>query len=52
MGSVNLIVIVESVMKVAQHSGDELNKFHLPSLIAVAAALGDYEFVIFTMNYH
>ncbi|PAV22804.1 CDF-like metal transporter [Pyrrhoderma noxium] len=46
MGSVNLIVIVESVLKVAQHDGDELNKFHLPSLIAVAAALG-VKFVLF-----
>ena len=42
MGSVNLIVVVESVLKAAQHDGDELNKFHLPSLIAVAAALGKY----------
>lgn len=39
MSAVNLIVIVESVQKLITGSG-ELNKFHLPSLLAVAAALG------------
>ena len=41
MGSVNLVVIVESVRTIATHKGnDDTNALHVPSLIAVAAALG------------
>ncbi|KIY66157.1 CDF-like metal transporter [Cylindrobasidium torrendii FP15055 ss-10] len=40
MGTVNLIVIVESVQSIATKEGDGLNEFNLPSIIAVAAALG------------
>jgi hypothetical protein len=39
MGSVNLIVIVESIRTLVSEN-TELRKFHLPSIIAVAAALG------------
>ena len=40
MGSVNLVVIVESMRSIIDHGSGELNEFHLPSLIAVGAALG------------
>lgn len=40
MSSVNLIVIVESVRVIIDKKGDGLVPFHLPSIIAVAAALG------------
>ena len=40
MGSVNLVVIVESLRTVVSKHGDSLNDFHIPSLVAVAAALG------------
>jgi hypothetical protein len=40
MGSVNLVVIVESARTIITKSDDELQKFHLPSIIAVSAALG------------
>ena len=40
MGSVNLVVIVESLRTVISKQGDSLNTFHIPSIIAVAAALG------------
>ena len=40
MGSVNLVVIVESFRSIIEHGGDDLKEFHLPSLIAVGAALG------------
>ncbi|KIY72436.1 CDF-like metal transporter [Cylindrobasidium torrendii FP15055 ss-10] len=46
MGTVNLIVIVESVQSIATKKGDELNEFHLASIIAVAAALG-VKFILF-----
>ncbi|KAF9486406.1 CDF-like metal transporter [Pholiota conissans] len=39
MGSVNLIVIVESARTLISKEGDALAPFHLPSIIAVAAAL-------------
>ncbi|KAK7435519.1 hypothetical protein VKT23_019641 [Stygiomarasmius scandens] len=39
MSAVNLVVIVESVRTLVAHSGDDLQAFHLPSIIAVAAAL-------------
>jgi hypothetical protein len=40
MASVNLVVIVESVRTIIDKQGNELAPFHLPSIIAVAAALG------------
>lgn len=40
MGSVNLVVIVESVRSIVAKEGDGLQKFHLPSIIAVSVALG------------
>ncbi|KAG6840026.1 hypothetical protein C0991_009492 [Blastosporella zonata] len=40
MGSVNLVVIVESVRSIITKENDDLQKFHLPSIIAVAVALG------------
>jgi cation diffusion facilitator family transporter len=45
MGSVNLIVIVESIRTLVSEN-TELRKFHLPSIIAVAAALG-VKFLLF-----
>ncbi|KAI0094400.1 CDF-like metal transporter [Irpex rosettiformis] len=41
MGSVNLVVVVESMRTIATHnSADDTNTLHVPSLISVAAALG------------
>ena len=40
MGSVNLVVIVESIHKLVTKNDDSLEAFHLPSIIAVSAALG------------
>jgi hypothetical protein len=42
MGSVNLVVIVESVRSLISKKGNELAPFDLPSIIAVAAALGKF----------
>jgi hypothetical protein len=42
MGSVNLVVIVESARTLISKQGNELAPFHLPSIIAVAAALGNF----------
>jgi len=42
MGSVNLVVIVESIRTLVAKEGDDLAPFHLPSIIAVAAALGAF----------
>lgn len=40
MGSVNLVVIVQSVQSIVTHnSSDDLKAFHVPSIVAVAAAL-------------
>ncbi len=39
MTSVNLIVVVESVRSLISKEDDELKIFHIPSIIAVAAAL-------------
>lgn len=45
MGAVNLVVIVESMRTIATHKADEeTNPLHVPSLIAVAAALGKMRF--------
>ncbi|OCH95741.1 CDF manganese transporter [Obba rivulosa] len=47
MGSVNLVVIVESARSIITHkSGDDTNDLHIPSLIAVGAALG-VKFMLF-----
>jgi hypothetical protein len=40
MGSVNLVVPVESVRTIVSHTGGDTNTLHIPSLVAVAAALG------------
>ncbi|KAJ7109856.1 CDF-like metal transporter [Mycena epipterygia] len=39
MGSVNLVVIVESAQSLITKRNDDLKQFHLPSILAVAAAL-------------
>jgi cation diffusion facilitator family transporter len=39
MAAVNLVVIVESVRAIVTKEGDDLHKFHLPSILAVAASL-------------
>lgn len=41
MGSVNLVVIVESIRVAVTHNSGDTNAFHLSSLLAVAAALGE-----------
>ncbi|KAI0076049.1 CDF-like metal transporter [Panus rudis PR-1116 ss-1] len=47
MGSVNLVVIVESARTLITHNSDEdVNELHVPSLISVGAALG-VKFVLF-----
>ncbi|TCD71144.1 hypothetical protein EIP91_012092 [Steccherinum ochraceum] len=47
MGSVNLVVIVESARTLITHnSNDDLNELHIPSLISVGAALG-VKFLLF-----
>lgn len=40
MASVSLVVIVESLRSIVAKEGDDLRAFHLPSIIAVAVALG------------
>lgn len=45
MSAVNLIVIVESVQRLVTHSGSDLNTLHIPSLVAVGAALGILPFI-------
>jgi hypothetical protein len=50
MSSVNLVVIVESVRIIISHTNGETTKFHLPSLLAVGAALG-VKFVLFLYCY-
>ncbi|GBE77249.1 CDF manganese transporter [Sparassis crispa] len=47
MGAANLVVIVESVQTIVTHSSkNDTNEFHIPSLVAVGAALG-VKFVLF-----
>ncbi|KAF9469631.1 CDF-like metal transporter [Collybia nuda] len=46
MGSVNLVVIVESARNIITKGDNELQKFHLPSIIAVSAALA-VKFLLF-----
>ncbi|KAI0050597.1 CDF-like metal transporter [Auriscalpium vulgare] len=50
MGAVNLVVIVESVRDLVTHNGGSLNDFHIPSIVAVGAALG-VKFVLFLYCY-
>ncbi|EIM91371.1 CDF-like metal transporter [Stereum hirsutum FP-91666 SS1] len=50
MGSVNLVVIVESARDLISHGGGETNELHVPSLIAVAAALA-IKFLLFLYCY-
>ncbi|CCL98147.1 uncharacterized protein FIBRA_00141 [Fibroporia radiculosa] len=41
MSSVNLVVVVESVQEIISHkSGSDTDSFHIPSIVAVGAALG------------
>lgn len=40
MASVNLVVIVESGRDLLKHKGNDSNTFHIPSVVAVGAALG------------
>lgn len=47
MGSVNLVVIVESVQSLITSDGD-LKDFHIPSIVAVAAALGGCSSIFMT----
>lgn len=42
MGSVNLVVIVESARGLITHDGGTTNDFHVASIVAVGAALGMY----------
>ncbi|KLO07318.1 CDF manganese transporter [Schizopora paradoxa] len=50
MASVNLVVIVESARSIIDHGGDSLKDFHIPSLIAVGAALA-VKFLLFLYCY-
>ncbi|KAG6911278.1 hypothetical protein DXG01_002117 [Tephrocybe rancida] len=50
MGSVNLVVIVEAVRSIVTKENNELQKFHLPSIIAVAVALG-VKFILFVYSF-
>jgi hypothetical protein len=40
MASVNFIVIIESARDLVTHKNQDLNDFHIPSIVAVGAALG------------
>ena len=40
MGSVNFVVIIESMRDLVNHGDKSLNQFHVPSVVAVGAALG------------
>jgi len=40
MGSVNFVVIIESMRDLINHGDKSLNQFHIPSVVAVGAALG------------
>ena len=51
MTAVNLIVVVESTRTIISHEGDDKNALHVPSLIAVAAALGAFS-PHFTLSRH
>lgn len=40
MGGVNVILVVESIQEFVTHTGNDLNKFHLASIVSVAVAFG------------
>jgi len=42
MGTVNFIVVLESARTLMTKEGNDLEKFHLPSILAVTAALGEH----------
>lgn len=42
MGGVNVILVVESIQEFVTHTGNDLNKFHLASIVSVAVAFGTY----------
>lgn len=46
MAAVNLVVIVESLRDIITHKGDDVKTFFLPSVIAVAVALGNNPFYL------
>ncbi|KAF5319028.1 hypothetical protein D9611_012720 [Ephemerocybe angulata] len=50
MGTVNLIVVVQSIQALLKKEGDELQKFHLPSIIVVAISLA-VKFVLFLYSF-
>ncbi|KAI0307636.1 CDF-like metal transporter, partial [Multifurca ochricompacta] len=50
MGSVNLVVIIESARDLITHGSKLLNEFHIPSIVAVGAALG-VKFILFLYCY-
>ncbi|KAH9176875.1 CDF-like metal transporter [Lactarius sanguifluus] len=50
MGSVNFIVIIESARDLIAHKNQDLNDFHVPSVVAVGAALG-VKFLLFLYCY-
>ncbi|KAI0271463.1 CDF-like metal transporter [Gloeopeniophorella convolvens] len=50
MGSVNLVVIVESARALITHKDKDVNDFHIPSVVAVGAALG-VKFLLFLYCY-
>ncbi len=53
MSAVNLVVIVESMRTIITHnSADDTNALHVPSLIAVAAALGTQPFAPRSVRAH
>ncbi|TEB04486.1 cation efflux protein, partial [Coprinellus micaceus] len=50
MGTVNLIVVVQSIQNLITKEGDELKKFHLPSIIVVAISLS-VKFLLFLYSF-
>jgi len=50
MGSVNFIVIIESARDLISHKNSDLNEFHIPSVVAVGAALA-VKFILFLYCY-
>ncbi|KAI0305060.1 CDF manganese transporter [Russula brevipes] len=50
MGSVNFVVIIESMRDLINHGDKSLNQFHVPSVVAVGAALG-VKFLLFLYCY-
>lgn len=46
MGTCNVILLVECIREFATHKGDDLEKFHLASLVSVGVAFGKWHFRI------